>query len=84
MSGKGIDNSPAQVPGNDGGYVIVVALERWDCERAPRWCRRALALRALRMPRCERCRCPAHLRSHWPVWPPLNGMTVMRSSRWVR
>ena len=28
MSGKGIDNSPAQVPGNDGGYVIVVT--RWN------------------------------------------------------
>jgi 6,7-dimethyl-8-ribityllumazine synthase len=28
MSGKGIDNSPAQVPGNDGGYVIV--LTRWN------------------------------------------------------
>ena len=28
MSGKGIDNSPAQVPGTDGGYVIVVT--RWD------------------------------------------------------
>ena len=30
MSGKGIDNSPAQVPGNDGGYVIVVT--RWNDE----------------------------------------------------
>lgn len=28
MSGKGIDNSPAQVAGNDGGYVIVVT--RWN------------------------------------------------------
>ena len=28
MSGKGIDNSPAQVPSNDGGYVIVVT--RWN------------------------------------------------------
>ena len=28
MSGKGIDNSPTQVPGNDGGYVIVVT--RWN------------------------------------------------------
>lgn len=28
MSGKGIDNSRAQVPGNDGGYVIVVT--RWN------------------------------------------------------
>ena len=28
MSGKGIDNSPAQVPANDGGYVIVVT--RWN------------------------------------------------------
>lgn len=28
MSGKGIDNSPAQVPGNDGGYVVVVT--RWN------------------------------------------------------
>ena len=28
MSGKGIDNSPSQVPGNDGGYVIVVT--RWN------------------------------------------------------
>ena len=28
MSGKGTDNSPAQVPGNDGGYVIVVT--RWN------------------------------------------------------
>ena len=28
MSGKGIDNSHAQVPGNDGGYVIVVT--RWN------------------------------------------------------
>ena len=28
MSGKGSDNSPAQVPGNDGGYVIVVT--RWN------------------------------------------------------
>ena len=28
MSGKGIDNSSAQVPGNDGGYVIVVT--RWN------------------------------------------------------
>ena len=28
MSGKGIDNSPTQVPANDGGYVIVVT--RWN------------------------------------------------------
>lgn len=28
MSGKGIDNSSEQVPGNDGGYVIV--LTRWN------------------------------------------------------
>ena len=28
MSGKGIDNSPAQVPSNDGGYVVVVT--RWN------------------------------------------------------
>lgn len=28
MTGKGIDNSPAQVAGNDGGYVIVVT--RWN------------------------------------------------------
>ena len=28
MSGKGIDNSPAQVSANDGGYVIVVT--RWN------------------------------------------------------
>ena len=28
MSGKGIDNSPKQLSGNDGGYVIVVT--RWN------------------------------------------------------
>ena len=28
MAGKGIDNSPAQVSANDGGYVIVVT--RWN------------------------------------------------------
>ena len=28
MSGKGIDNSPEQLSGNDGGYVIVVT--RWN------------------------------------------------------
>ena len=30
MSGKGIDNSPIQVSGNDGGYVIVIT--RWNEE----------------------------------------------------
>ena len=30
MSGKGIDNSASQVPGNDGRYVIVVT--RWNEE----------------------------------------------------
>ena len=30
MSGKGVNYSPAQVPGNDGGYVIVVT--RWNAE----------------------------------------------------
>mgnify|MGYP006217096259 CR=1 FL=1 len=28
MSGKGIDNSASQVPGNDGRYVIVIT--RWN------------------------------------------------------
>ncbi len=30
MSGKGIDNSPTQVTGNDGSYVIVIT--RWNEE----------------------------------------------------
>ena len=30
MSGKGIDNSASQVPGNDGRYVIVIT--RWNEE----------------------------------------------------
>ncbi len=67
MVGKGIDNSPSQVSGNDGRYIIVTT--RWNTDIVDGLLRGAR--QALPVIRFMWCKCPGPSRFRWPVRRPL-------------